>query len=162
METGLSMLVSGIEKISRKVSTYKDFGGNGLPKSNKYSGLPVVAYSVIKRTNEIVEELLRQVESSVKARNEAREVVDQRNYEIAIEVTLSLREKSDEFLLRELARRWNDHKIMVKWLTRFFNYLDRFYVQRKALPSLHEARISGFHELVYKEFKCKAADVVLL
>ncbi|KAH6826688.1 paramyosin [Perilla frutescens var. hirtella] len=87
METGSSMLVSGIEKISRKVSTYKDFGGNGLPKSNKYSGLPAVAYGVIKRTNEIVEELLRQVESSVKARNEAREVVDQRNYEIAIEVS---------------------------------------------------------------------------
>lgn len=87
METGSSMLVSGIEKISRKVSSYKDFGANGLPKSNKYSGLPSVAYGVIKRTNEIVEELLRQVELSIKARNEAREVVEQRNYEIAIEVS---------------------------------------------------------------------------
>ncbi|EYU30609.1 hypothetical protein ABFS82_11G062800 [Erythranthe guttata] len=87
METGSSMLVSGIEKISRKVSSYKDFGGNGLPKSSKYSGLPAVAYGVIKRTNEIVEELLRQMESSVKSRNEARELVDQRNYEIAIEVS---------------------------------------------------------------------------
>ncbi|KAL8037815.1 hypothetical protein ABFX02_11G062500 [Erythranthe guttata] len=87
METGSSMLVSGIEKISRKVSSYKDFGGNGLPKSSKYTGLPAVAYGVIKRTNEIVEELLRQMESSVKSRNEARELVDQRNYEIAIEVS---------------------------------------------------------------------------
>lgn len=87
METGSSMLVSGIEKISRKLSSYKDFGGNGLPKSNKYSGLPAVAYGVIKRTNEIVEELLRQMESTVKSRNEARELVDQRNYEIAIEVS---------------------------------------------------------------------------
>ncbi|KAL1550394.1 paramyosin-like [Salvia divinorum] len=87
METGSSMLVSGIEKISRKVSSYKDFGPNGLPKSNKYSGLPAVAYGVIKRTNEIVEELLRQVESSIKGRNEARELVEQRNYEIAIEVS---------------------------------------------------------------------------
>ncbi|XP_057776810.1 probable myosin heavy chain ECU04_1000 [Salvia miltiorrhiza] len=87
METGSSMLVSGIEKISRKVSSYKDFGANGLPKSNKYSGLPAVAYGVIKRTNEIVEELLRQVDSSIKGRNEARELVEQRNYEIAIEVS---------------------------------------------------------------------------
>lgn len=87
METGSSMLVSGTEKISRKVSSYKDFGGNGLPKSNKYSGLPSVAYSVIKRTNDIVEELVKQIESSVKARNEARELVDHRNYEIAIEVS---------------------------------------------------------------------------
>ena len=22
-------------------------------------------------------------------------------------------------------RRWNDHKVMVRWLSRFFNYLDR-------------------------------------
>ncbi|XP_073019802.1 uncharacterized protein At3g49055-like isoform X1 [Primulina eburnea] len=87
METGSSMLISGTEKISRKVSSYKDFGGNGLPKSNKYSGLPAVAYSVIKRTNDIVEELIKQIESSVKARNEARELVDRRNYEIAIEVS---------------------------------------------------------------------------
>ncbi|KAL0357844.1 UNVERIFIED_CONTAM: hypothetical protein Scaly_1470100 [Sesamum calycinum] len=29
METGSSMLVSGMEKISRKVSSYKEFGGNG-------------------------------------------------------------------------------------------------------------------------------------
>ncbi|XP_020551823.1 paramyosin-like, partial [Sesamum indicum] len=87
METGSSMLVSGMEKISRKVSSYKEFGGNGLPKSNKYSGLPAVAYGVIKRTNEIVEELMRQIEVSVKSRNEAQELVEQRNYEIAIEVS---------------------------------------------------------------------------
>ncbi|KAL3649820.1 hypothetical protein CASFOL_006223 [Castilleja foliolosa] len=87
MEKGSAMLVSGIEKISRKVSSFKDFGDNGLPKSNKYSGLPAVAYGVIKRANEIIEELLRQIESSNKSRNEARELVEQRNYEIAIEVS---------------------------------------------------------------------------
>ncbi|XP_051122314.1 uncharacterized protein LOC127245462 [Andrographis paniculata] len=87
METGSSMLMNGMEKISRKVSNYKDFGGNGLPKSSKYSGLPAVAYGVIKRANEIVEELLRQVELNLKSRNEAREAVEQRNYEIAIEVS---------------------------------------------------------------------------
>ncbi|KAL0421470.1 UNVERIFIED_CONTAM: hypothetical protein Slati_3169900 [Sesamum latifolium] len=65
METGSSMLVSGMEKISRKVSSYKEFGGNGLPKSNKYSGLPAVAYGVIKRSNEIVEELTRQIEATI-------------------------------------------------------------------------------------------------
>ncbi|CAI9756323.1 unnamed protein product [Fraxinus pennsylvanica] len=87
METGSSMLVSGIQKISKKVSSYKDFGANGLPRSNKYSGLPAVAYGVIKRTNEIVEELLKQNELNVKSRNEARELMEQRNYEIAIEIS---------------------------------------------------------------------------
>ncbi|KAL6567867.1 hypothetical protein OROGR_001535 [Orobanche gracilis] len=103
VEMGSSMLVSGIEKISRKVSSYKDFGGNELPKSNKYSGLPAVAYGVIKRTNEIVDELLRQVESSNKSRNEARELVEQRNYAIAIEV--SQLEAAVSGLREELAKK---------------------------------------------------------
>ncbi|GFY91463.1 hypothetical protein Acr_07g0016590 [Actinidia rufa] len=85
METGTHMLVTGIEKISGKVSNFKNFNGGGLPKSQKYTGLPAVAYGVIKRTNDIVEELLRQIESTAKSRNEAREQMDQRNYEIAIE-----------------------------------------------------------------------------
>ena len=87
METGTQMLVTGIEKISGKVSNFKNFNGGGLPKSQKYTGLPAVAYGVIKRTNDIVEELLRQIESTAKSRNEAREQMDQRNYEIAIEVS---------------------------------------------------------------------------
>ncbi|KAL6562693.1 hypothetical protein OROGR_003700 [Orobanche gracilis] len=103
VEMGSSMLVSGIEKVSRKVSSYKDFGGNELPKSNKYSGLPAVSYGVIKRTNEIVDELLRQVESSNKSRNEARELVDQKNYEIAIEV--SQLEAAISGLREELAKK---------------------------------------------------------
>lgn len=37
----------------------------------------------------------------------------------------SLRDHRDEFLLRELLKRWNNHKVMVRWLSRFFNYLDR-------------------------------------
>lgn len=41
------------------------------------------------------------------------------------QVLPSLREHRDEVLLRELYQRWNNHKIMVRWLSRFFNYLDR-------------------------------------
>ncbi|KAF3336313.1 hypothetical protein FCM35_KLT18899 [Carex littledalei] len=80
------MLTSGMEKISGKISTFKTFP-DGLPKSQRYSGLPAVAYGVIKRANEIVEELLRQVELATKSRDEARESMEQRNYEIAIEVS---------------------------------------------------------------------------
>ncbi|CAM8976293.1 unnamed protein product [Rhodiola kirilowii] len=39
------------------------------------------------KTNEIVVELLKQIEATTKSRNEAREQVEQRNYEIAIEVS---------------------------------------------------------------------------
>ncbi|KAL1198286.1 hypothetical protein V5N11_026951 [Cardamine amara subsp. amara] len=87
IENSSHMLVSGIEKISGKVSSFKNFSNGGLPKSQKYTGLASVAYGVIKRTNEIVEELVRQVDMTSKSRNEAREQMDQRNYEIAIEVS---------------------------------------------------------------------------
>ncbi|XP_047161412.1 filament-like plant protein 3 [Vigna umbellata] len=80
------MLVTGMEKISAKVS---NFAGSALPlpRSQKYTGMAAVAYGIIKRANEIVEELLKQNEAAVKARNEAREQMEQRNYEIAIEVS---------------------------------------------------------------------------
>ncbi|XP_077250573.1 paramyosin [Tasmannia lanceolata] len=86
IESTAQMLVTGIEKISGKVSNFKNFGG-GLPRSQKYSGLPAVGYGIIKRTNEIVEELLKQIDMATKSRNDAREQMEQRNYEIAIEVS---------------------------------------------------------------------------
>jgi len=86
-EKSRHMLVSGIEKISGKLSNFKNFAAEGLPRSQKYSGLPAVAYGVIKRTNEIVEELVRQIDVTAKSRNDAREQMEQRNYEIAIEVS---------------------------------------------------------------------------
>ncbi|XP_038693165.1 paramyosin-like isoform X2 [Tripterygium wilfordii] len=88
IENSSHMLGSGIDKISGKVINFKNFTAGGLPRSQKYTtGLPAVTYGVIKRTNEIVEELLRQIDSTTKSRNEAREQMDQRNYEIAIEVS---------------------------------------------------------------------------
>ncbi|XP_047318910.1 myosin heavy chain, non-muscle [Impatiens glandulifera] len=87
IETAAQMLVTGIDKIAGKVSSFKNFNGGGLPRSQKYSGLPAVSYGVIKRTNEIVEELLKQIDSATKSRNEAREQMEQRNYEIAVEVS---------------------------------------------------------------------------
>ena len=42
-----------------------------------------------------------------------------------LQVLPALRAYSDEYLLKELYKRWSNHKIMVRWLSRFFNYLDR-------------------------------------
>ncbi|OVA20564.1 hypothetical protein BVC80_1065g119 [Macleaya cordata] len=87
IEASAQLLVTGIEKISGKVSNFKNFSVGGLPRSQKYSGLPAVAYGIIKRTNEIVEELLKHLDTATKSRNEAREQMEHRNYEIAIEVS---------------------------------------------------------------------------
>ncbi|KAJ3673348.1 hypothetical protein LUZ60_006722 [Juncus effusus] len=73
----------------------------------------------------------------------------------------SLREKHDEFMLRELVRRWTNHKIMVRWLSRFFFYLDRYFIARRSLPPLNEVGLTCFRDLVYHEIKGKVKDAVL-
>ncbi|KAH9620813.1 hypothetical protein KSS87_015120, partial [Heliosperma pusillum] len=73
----------------------------------------------------------------------------------------SLREKHDEFMLRELVNRWSNHKVMVRWLSRFFHYLDRYFIARRSFPSLSEVGYTCFRELVYQEISGKAKDAVI-
>ncbi|KAJ8497996.1 hypothetical protein OPV22_008548 [Ensete ventricosum] len=73
----------------------------------------------------------------------------------------SLREKHDEFMLRELVKRWLNHKVMVRWLSRFFHYLDRYFIARRSLPPLNEVGLTCFRSLVYQEIKGKVKDAVI-
>ncbi|XP_042446007.1 cullin-1-like [Zingiber officinale] len=73
----------------------------------------------------------------------------------------SLRVKHDEFMLRELVKRWLNHKVMVRWLSRFFHYLDRYFITRRSLPPLNEVGLTRFHDLVYQEVKSKVKDAVI-
>ncbi|KAL4572102.1 hypothetical protein LXL04_018871 [Taraxacum kok-saghyz] len=72
-----------------------------------------------------------------------------------------LREKHDEFMLRELVKRWANHKVMVRWLSRFFHYLDRYFIARRSLPALNEVGLTCFRQSVYEEAKGKAKDAVI-
>lgn len=80
---------------------------------------------------------------------------------ISSTVLPSLREKHDEFMLRELVKRWANHKVMVRWLSRFFHYLDRYFIARRSLPALNEVGLTCFRESVYEETKGKARDAVI-
>ncbi|XP_077218085.1 cullin-1-like [Tasmannia lanceolata] len=73
----------------------------------------------------------------------------------------SLIEKHGEFMLRELVKRWANHKVMVRWLSRFFYYLDRYFITRRSLPPLNEVGLTCFRELVYKEINGKVRDAVI-
>ncbi|CAN4123225.1 unnamed protein product [Withania somnifera] len=73
----------------------------------------------------------------------------------------SLREKHDEFMLRELVQRWSNHKVMVRWLSRFFHYLDRYFIARRSLPGLNEVGLTCFRDLVYQELNGKVRDAVI-
>nr|XP_048320698.1 cullin-1-like isoform X2 [Ziziphus jujuba var. spinosa] len=67
----------------------------------------------------------------------------------------SLREKHDESMLRELVKRWANHKVMVSWLCRFFHFLERYFIARRSLPSLTEVGLAFFHDQIYQELNAK-------
>ncbi|KAM3328331.1 hypothetical protein P3S68_033023 [Capsicum galapagoense] len=74
----------------------------------------------------------------------------------------ALREKHDELMLMEFVKRWANHKLMVRWLSRFFRYLDRYFISRRSLPTLNEVGLTCFRDLVYKELNSKARDAVIV
>jgi cullin 1 len=80
---------------------------------------------------------------------------------IADSVLPSLHGQHGEHLLHQLVHRWNNHKIMVRWLRRFFNYLDRYYIQRHTLHSLNDVGLMVFRDSIYDKMKKKAREAVL-
>eukprot|EP00884_Botryococcus_braunii_P010588 jgi/Botrbrau1/19530/Bobra.0035s0026.1 len=101
------------------------------------------------------------------------------SYYIVEKVLPALKEHRDEFLLKELHKRWDNHKVMVRWLSRFFTYLDRafvykfdnalarsalsrYYIARHSLSSLQDVGLLRFRDEVYMELKGRAKDAVLM
>jgi cullin 1 len=80
---------------------------------------------------------------------------------VAERVLPALRPLQGEALLRGLVARWANHKVMVRWLSRFFNYLDRYYIQRHNLHSLADVGALAFRDTVYAELKGRARDAAL-
>lgn len=77
-------------------------------------------------------------------------------------VLSAVRDKHDEFMLRELVQRWLNHKVLVRWLSRFFHYLDRYFVARRSLPPLNAVGLSAFRDLVYMEVRGNAMKAVIV
>ncbi|KAL0367698.1 UNVERIFIED_CONTAM: Cullin-1 [Sesamum radiatum] len=50
---------------------------------------------------------------------------------------------------------------MVRWLSRFFHYLDRYFIARRSLPALKEVGLTCFRDLVYQEINGKVRDAVI-
>mmetsp|Transcript_46037 Transcript_46037/g.80964 ORF Transcript_46037/g.80964 Transcript_46037/m.80964 type:complete len:754 (-) Transcript_46037:143-2404(-) len=69
------------------------------------------------------------------------------------QVLPALRDKTDIPLMKELLHRWSNHKIYVKWMDRFFTYLDRYYVKLQSVEPLHSRGYTIFHQLVFEQCK---------
>jgi cullin 1 len=73
----------------------------------------------------------------------------------------ALRDKTGIPLMQELLHRWNNHKIYVKWMDRFFTYLDRYYVKLQSVEPLHNRGYSIFQQLVFEEVKKNTRNALL-
>ncbi|KAK0580547.1 hypothetical protein LWI29_003138 [Acer saccharum] len=78
------------------------------------------------------------------------------------EVLPSLREKHDEFMLRELVKRWANHKVMLRFLSHFFRHLDHYFIPRRSLPTLKEVGLTRFRDLIDRKREGELIDVSLL
>ena len=64
-------------------------------------------------------------------------------------------------LLSELVRRWDDHRLMRKWMFDFFRYLDRFYVKRAGKKGLADVALARFRMIVFETVKGRVTKAVL-
>ncbi|MCL7024358.1 hypothetical protein MKW94_018829 [Papaver nudicaule] len=75
----------------------------------------------------------------------------------------AIQEKQDDgvSMLQEFVKRWANHKVMVTKLTRYFAYLDRYYIPRMKLPCLKDVGFGCFRKIVYEKMKVKVRDAVI-
>ncbi|KAK9735433.1 hypothetical protein RND81_04G205500 [Saponaria officinalis] len=64
----------------------------------------------------------------------------------------ALENKNDAVLLSALVVQWDNYKVMARWLSKFFSYLERFYIPRVGVPGLLEQAIGNFNNLVNARF----------
>jgi cullin 1 len=69
--------------------------------------------------------------------------------------------KHNVHLLNELVKRWKNHRLMNRWMQKFFMYLDRYYVKHHTVPKLNEAGMNLFKEQVFDNIKSDVVEAAL-
>ena len=65
-------------------------------------------------------------------------------------------------MLKEVVKRWGNHKLMVKWMTMFFCYLDRYYVKYHSLPLLNASGLGIFRSTIFDAIKVNMTSAMLV
>lgn len=73
-----------------------------------------------------------------------------------------LEQVHDVFLLKSLRHHWNQHLLMNKWMNRFFIYLNRHYIDHHSLPTLAQAGMQLFKDMVYEVIKGKVINAMII
>ena len=64
-------------------------------------------------------------------------------------------------LLKKLALRWQNHKMLVYWMRKIFNYLDRYYIKNANEDCLFLAGVKIFKEEVFAHIKVAVKTALL-
>ena len=72
-----------------------------------------------------------------------------------------LQNQRNEYLLKQLVKSAENHKIMNRWYRHFFAYLDRFYVKYHELPLLEEAGVGYFKTHIFQVVRNDASAAIL-
>ncbi|KAI8574684.1 hypothetical protein RHMOL_Rhmol01G0373800 [Rhododendron molle] len=144
-EEGWDFLQKGITKVKRIIE--------GLPEPRLSSEERILLYTTVYNLSSS-----RPINHSARLYDKYKEVLEEY---ISSSVLPSLREKHDEFMLRELMKRWANHKAMVMLLSKIFHFLDRYYVLGRVLPPLNAVGLACFRDLVYRELKGEVRDAVI-
>lgn len=67
----------------------------------------------------------------------------------------------DEELLRRLQHKWSNHELLVRWMQRFFQYLDRFCVEINSLTPLTDQGFKIFKGFVFQPLLTQVTQAVL-
>ena len=76
-------------------------------------------------------------------------------YEQQLEQTVlpAIKAKHGTEMLREFARRWKNHKLLVRQMWKLFVYLDRFYIKRISALPLKAVGVQKFEQVVFNQVK---------
>lgn len=77
------------------------------------------------------------------------------------EVRPRLESLSGEILLKELHLRWENHKVMVRWMQRFFAYLDRYFVDNCSIANLTDQGFAQFKVIIFGRLQKQITEAVL-
>lgn len=64
-------------------------------------------------------------------------------------------------LLKKLAFRWQNHKMLVYWMRKIFYYLDRYYIKNSNSPNLFLAGVTIFKDDVFSFIKHAVKNALL-
>ncbi|XP_039021794.1 cullin-1-like [Hibiscus syriacus] len=147
LDEGMTIMDEEIEKAKKilKGNPKTKFSGEEYQRFYECVYFMCTYHSTIEKTMQLYEKFRNSLEESIFSM-----------------VLPNLINKQGENLLREFVVMWSNYKLMARWLCRFFEYLDRFFIpQHIELESLNDISFSCFREIVFKKLYSRFIEATL-